>query len=350
MGHSTRTPIKGVQYFFYKTIYLANNNITGPPEHALTSLEHYTLLPYINRAKSLPITYQPIRTSSWNNSIYSSKPNPMPTFVYITKQCCQDAQQQGFSDLVVQQAQRIRQHQMPVGLRHFRSDFFRKRIAHHGRLVVKRKYLAGHTIYIFTRLFTRGDNRYEQFLNDVRLGNCEAYDNLLPSDEQLKDWLKKETAEQPTAPLIEMTEIERQLLYDALNPRIDDELGMIAESIRWINTMSSPQMKERRLFARRVVEEIVTEPPPEDSQTRTKSQEGLTIFYAYYPEWKYWYLYDIHINGQTANTDDRTQVYPQTKEELLQASGRIFPVYFVLEENIWLDIQDSREANLALSP
>ncbi|RME33690.1 MAG: hypothetical protein D6794_11335, partial [Deltaproteobacteria bacterium] len=139
------------------------------------------------------------------------------------------------------------------------------------------------------------------------------------------------------------------MLHQALSPIEDDAAGMIAESIRWVQKISREDPNIRSGI-RRALESLITTPQPLNSagQAKYHERDGYTIQYACFPDRKYWFLLDYFTSGSARRIREEHNV--QSHEELLRESARLYPAYLVLEDPEWQKIEDSRDANLALSP
>lgn len=282
----------------------------------------------------------------------------MALYVYITKECKEDAANYSRYDEMMRLRDRVEQTQRTCHLDNFPpSNYLKKRFDRQIRLVADCRTISvggeEHVVLSFLRTYVRGSKDYIRFLkNPDDFG--ERILAPLVSDESLREFLTMRLRDEPVPPKAPPSEVESHFLYRFLGSdpnRSADEF--VCESEHWIQCTNDKRIKDRLVLLCGSLAEIIDAKPDET----VRAVREYSLVFRWFPRLSKFFLAGI-AHGQ----DERQKLeneyahiltapaHEVTEEELLKNSARAYPSYIVFGEDDWMDIQKDVEANLALSP
>jgi hypothetical protein len=273
-------------------------------------------------------------------------------YVYFTNQCKVDAETHGVYKDVEKLAQKLEAEQTPRGLEHFPPPYLKKCMGKHGRLVIEEHRNGDDTVLCFTRYFIRGNSEYDAFYRDTS-GYYEK--NKVPK-EDIEVFLE-ERKKQPILHKEPLSDIESAYLqYTSASNYKED--GAFMESYDWFERISQNWAKD---YLSRYYDLIVEieEKIESDQQTIISHDKNnnIKILYRRFSDQKRTFLIapidpkkpndEVELRKKYKNILDVLQV---DHEEIVRCSRRAYPSIITYDETIWVRVQNSLEANLALSP
>jgi hypothetical protein len=177
------------------------------------------------------------------------------------------------------------------------------------------------------------------------------------TDDEIERFLESRRSQPVVVPLPQPNEIEIQYLQ-ALSGRHYSDEGAVLESRDWCERASQPWITDYRVWYYELVEEMVTKPKDGLALLAHHSNSKIKILYRYFPKYKKFFLIaqlnpDLPSDEGTLRSryTEIVDMHQDVSEEfLLRHSHRAYPAILALDDRIWMDIQKSEAANLALSP
>ncbi|WP_456429963.1 hypothetical protein [Rhodocaloribacter sp.] len=234
--------------------------------------------------------------------------------------------------------------------------FLKKNVGRRGRLIIEERTMDGDIVYCCLRVLIRGGADYDAFMRD----QGRFHDQYAPSDEEVASYLKQRKEEKPIEPLPDVSTPEH-LYLSSLSRSPQRQDGVVLESREWVERISKRVRRELRIRYGDLVQELVSDTEQPDDQTVFSNEDDprFRILYRYFPKQKLWFIIapldmenpdedEQHLRDRyrrVLEADEAT-----IGERLLQEGFRSYPALITLDTDLWLNTQDSEEANLSLSP
>ena len=272
-------------------------------------------------------------------------------YVYFTDQCRQDATRHGVTSDIKEFAEKLERDQSTRGLERFPPPYLKKNIGRQGRLLIEEHYIDADIVLCLAQYLIRGSSEYERF---YKTPTHPPKKNKIPAKD-VKVFLEKRKQSGSIDPKKSLSDNEQIYLQSPSTPhhKIDDIVYM--ESYEWFERISQSWAKDSLV---RYYELIEFGKLPEDQTVVSHEKNtNIKILYRYFPEDRRTFLIapiDRH------NPNDEKELRKKYKtildpeqvnlEELGRSSRRAYPSIIACDEDTWIRVQDSNEANLALSP
>ncbi|MBD2482794.1 hypothetical protein [Planktothrix sp. FACHB-1365] len=275
-------------------------------------------------------------------------------YVCLTEQCRIDATKYGVIQDIEKFAEKLKKDQSTRGLDRFPKPYWKKSMAR-GRIVIEEYPLSEDKIILgLSRFFMRGsdDREYEpsykdteSFWNKNKVSGSEI--------EAFLDTIKKT----PIPPKKQLSEIESQYLQSISSSYLTDE-PVFLESYDWVDRISQDYIKHHISRYSDLSKNIAFEEfAPNQDLIKHATNPNIQILYRYFPEHKRILLISpLNKNKQ----DDEKELREKYKDILVNSqveldtiirwSRRAYPSIIVCDEEVWIQVQNTAEANLALSP
>ncbi len=277
----------------------------------------------------------------------------MSTFyVYITEQCREDARKHNVLNNVQNLAKKIEEEQSDRGLEHYPPPYRKKVMGRPGRLVIEEHHSGDDIVLCFARYFIRGSSEYEAFYKDTQ----DYYDRNKISNEEIEQFLqgrkKKPVRKKPS-----LTDAELSYLQSTNFSHYTDD-GAVLESYDWFERMSQGWAKKYLSRYYDLIVEIEDGNLPEGTDTLSHPNNAqIKILFRSFPEYKRTFLIAPIDNNKEGDEEELRKKYSHILssdkveiDELVRHSRRAYPSIITYDENIWISVESSNEANLALSP
>jgi len=286
----------------------------------------------------------------------------MALYTYITEDCEEDLSTHDFANVVEKFANRIEKDQAIGSVDRYPRPFLKKNVGRHGRLIIEERREGEDTVYCFLRALIRGDSEYDSFMTLCDEGNAQAYlDKYAPTDSEIKFWLEERQAKTPVEPLPTLSSAEYGYLNGiSVTSKGTDE--SVVESREWVKRISHEEVpRELRVRYGDILQDLVSqsEPDPKETIAVSKENDRYRILYRYFPKFHKWFLV-APLNVDDIEEDERKlrdnyarifNIEENSANELMLQEGlRSYPTLITIDEKLWLNTQESEEANLALSP
>ncbi|MEX2489235.1 MAG: hypothetical protein WD356_06850 [Pseudomonadales bacterium] len=286
----------------------------------------------------------------------------MALYTYTTQECEEDLRTHDFTSVVEKFAERIEDEQALGSVQRYPHPFLKRNIGRHGRLIMEERRIGEDTVYCFLRALIRGDGDYDNFMTLCDEGNAQTYlDKYAPPDVAITAYLRDRQQDDPVEPLPELSPKEYGYL-NGISAGANGADESIVESRTWVERISREQVqRELRVRYGDLLEELVFDSDPDPAQTLVMSEidNRYRILYRYFPKFGKWFIV-APLDPDDPDEDERKlrdtygRIFQIDEEDandlMLQEGLRSYPIIITLNEQLWLNTQESEEANLALSP
>lgn len=270
----------------------------------------------------------------------------------MSEQCKEDARTHGVLPNVERLAKKLEQDQSPAGLERFPLPYLKKPMARRGRLIIEEHKFGEDLLLCFARYFIRGSAEYEMFSSDA-----EAYyrSNQLPTKDLLE--YLEERRREPQISKPQLSEAEAAYLQHVSGYSAHSS-GAIMESYEWFERIANPdEFNDLSRYYDLIVDIIDRRFAEGEDTVSHPNNRNIKVLFRKFPEYNLTYLIaPLHAN----EPDDERLVREKykwvlsdavvEKEEIVKESRRAYPETIAFDEEPWKQIQQSVEANLALSP
>ncbi|MBD2185585.1 UvrD-helicase domain-containing protein [Aerosakkonema funiforme] len=279
-------------------------------------------------------------------------------YVYLTKQCSDDATNHGVIEDIKKFAEKLEKDQSTRGLDPFPKPYWKKAVAK-GRIVIEEYPLNEEDIILLclSRYFVRGDREYELFCEDPeKFGNKNKI-----SESEVKEIIEQRK-QQPITPKQDLSHIELQYLQSTSSHHLTDDVVFL-ESYDWVERISQEDIKDYLLryydlIFNSLISKIADgEWTSEGDLVEDSKNSKIKILYRYFPEHRRILLISP-LNAN--NNNDQEELREKYKdilgnsqvelEKIVRRSRRAYPSLITYFDDTWMQVQKSAEANLALSP
>lgn len=284
----------------------------------------------------------------------------MTTFyVYITDQCKSDAARHGVINDIQKLADKLEDDQSARGLQRYYPSYRKKEMGTHGRLAIEEYDSDDDTIVLcFVRYFIKSSSEYNAFCQDIK----SYYDRNKVAESEIESFLV-ERKEKPVKIKPPLTLVETDYLQSASAHHYIDE-GAFLESYDWVERISKSWAKNYLSRYWDLIEKIDdgklakgVDIISHDKNTNVK------ILFRSFPEHNRVFLVAPIDPRKEGDEQEMREKYSDRnkysdlltassvdKKELISKSRRAYPTIITYQEDIWIQVENSIEANLALSP
>ena len=276
-------------------------------------------------------------------------------YVYVTEQCKKDAVPHGgdVSESIEEFAHKLENAQNTHGLARFPNRYLTKKIVgRQGRLVIEECIRGDDIVLCFARYLIRGNADYDLFAKDRQKFNER---NGVPS-ENVDKFLKGRMHE-PVKSKLELSDAEQGYLQPTAYDNDTNDREFL-ESYDWVEQISQDWAKNFLLRYHELVVEVVNVNLPEGQYLLEHPKNTkIKMLFRRFPEHKCTFLIAPIDSNKPSNEKDLREKYGDIlsaervdMEELIRRSRRAYPEIITYDEDIWMRVEKSAEANLALSP
>ena len=282
----------------------------------------------------------------------------MALYSFITKQCNSDLQKHGLIDSARKYAAKIESTQSPGPVDQYPFPFLKKNLRKHFRLIMEERRVGEDVVYCFLRVFQRSDSEFHRFTNLTEPGQIHLFfEKYGPSSDEILAYLYERRTQNRVDPLPGISHTEHAYLLGLSNDKKKVNLSIV-ESRTWVERISTNINQELRLEYYKLLHDLLW--GPQLAAIHTVSGKGrFWILYRYFPRTQTLFLVapleprskdkdETELRKRyhhifTANTDNIDTV-------IRQEGLRAYPRIVTADKNLWLDVQQNKEANLSLSP
>lgn len=271
----------------------------------------------------------------------------MALLVTITDECQEDIRNHSIQKEVNLFKNRLLESQRTSFFDNFPPPYLKKRFKRQLRLIASEQRVGDDIVIVFCRILVRGQGEYGKFLEAPK-DYGDKYFAPLISHDKLQELIEQFKTEANFIKKNELSESESNFLWSLVG-REDAYIGdyFVYESYKWMQSVQDENIQKRLIKIPSVLISVI------DKNLEVKSMpvdSNFDIVFNLVPQEKILLLVDI-IQKKDHNTDDLKELCNLSdRESINQLSGRSYPSIFLSDEDIWIDIENNKEANIALSP
>jgi hypothetical protein len=279
----------------------------------------------------------------------------MTLFVYITESCRDDASTHGMISEVDGLRQKVEEKQNTSQFDRFPSPYLVKKKlgSRQGRLIAEEREIGEHVVIVFLAVMIRGSREYASGFGADPQVYGETHFRHLVDQEKLADFVEARTSRDPVTPKQAPSDEEYSLLYTAFaDPGAIGTGAMVFETREWVDAISQDRIAKQLPYLTKPVTNALSGP----DRLSFHPVDGKK-------DWGVWaYRADDKVVLMTPSTDGTAAQSEEVAKSLalafdakgtaaiLRASRRAYPQIVLADDELWLDLEREREANLALSP
>jgi len=227
-------------------------------------------------------------------------------------------------------------------------------------LIAHQYHVGEHLVVVFLRMLVRGSSDYNQgFLNDPK-GYGDRYLAPLVDMAKIEKWLEDQISEAPPPEKQEPTEDERRYLWEVLGKEAPNGTEvLVCESEDWVRTVTDKKMRNKLVLLAEPLLEASENGTDEQCTIPVQNRSDLRIVGRYFPEHAKLFLAATVSDPSEAAVKRVRDRYSSilsaestavTEKLILQHSMRAYPNELLLDEDLWIDVEQDEASNLALSP
>ena len=268
----------------------------------------------------------------------------MKFFAAFTDECFKDANRLSLISELENIVNKVEHNQTAKFFEKYKSPAVVKRAGGY-RFIGYEKIFGEIVFIVLLKILVKGKQEYDKFCEDSDL-YCKR---LLPDDQ----WFLNKINEKEKLNIREkasLNEIEEKYLF---TPITDDFEGsiLIYESYKFIQDIKKSDYKTQVAeIIRNLIEDKTS---LSDTKKSHSSYSHLVLYFKFFPNLGLIFLYQIvnTSSNDNFNKDEFEKICENVndKESILKYSYRSYPEYVLYDNDIWLDIQNEAEGNLALS-
>ena len=267
----------------------------------------------------------------------------MKIFADFTEDCLRDAKPFSLENELMNIIAKIEKQQNAKFLEKYKSPAMVKRAGKY-RFIAYEKIFGDITFIVFLRVLLKGKEEYTNFCKDSEL----YIHKYLPDD----NWFQIKIAEKNNNDIKEkpqLSEVEEKYLFQSVKDNSSLSL-MIYESNKWIASIRKSDYKTQY---GEIIREILENPAKNSECIANHGTYKIQVIYKYIEAENILYLYDATNESEKVKLDEKIledlEQISFNKESVLKNSYRSYPEYVLYDPDVWLEIQNETEGNLALS-
>lgn len=268
----------------------------------------------------------------------------MQYFSTYTDDCLKDAQKFNLTDELNNLVFKIEKNQTSKFLEKYRSPALVKRAGAY-RFVGYELIIQDKILIIFLRILHKGKKDYDEFCKN----SDEFCKKILPDSSWIDSIILQKNnlgiKEKP-----DLSELEKSYLFTPIPDSFDDSL-MIYESKKFTEGI---QKSDYKIHFSEIIRDILEEKDSNNNHSKKhKKNDNLVIYYILNEKINVLFLFQALNTNKNEKFDEynfsRILNSMNSIESIMKESFRTYPSYILYDENIWLEIQEESEGNLALS-
>lgn len=284
----------------------------------------------------------------------------MALFVHTTEECERDILRHALTKEVDNfRERRLIKTQNPNLLERYAGTPYRKKqFTRQIRLIAYQHIIDEHIIIVFLKLMVRGSEEYRSFIKD-RKGYGDRYFRPYIDPGALKEWLD-EQLQRPLPPQRPTpTDDEKKYLWHVLGEHSQGGTPVfVCESEDWVRAVTEKQMQNKLVLLTNSILEASEKGVNDDCIIPVEGRGDIKIIGRFFPQHSRLFLASVMTTDMGDEHAVRERYAPilagdagdVTDEAILQHSIRTYPNELLLDEDLWIDVEQDKASNLALSP
>jgi tetratricopeptide (TPR) repeat protein len=279
----------------------------------------------------------------------------MALFVYVTDQCREDARSHGIlADLEAFRGQ-VEERQSTSQFDPFPPPYMVKKKlgSRQGRLIAELREVGEHSAVVFLAVLIRGEHAYQEGFAVDPIGYGQQHFVGLAPQDILARFIDDRTRATPPPAKPEPSEAEYSFLYEAFAHQAQgsaDEL--VCETEEWVAQVRQERIAKQLALLCRPCAAALYGPPGLHFEPVPEKQ-GWGIWALRTERRMLLLTLTTESNAVHAETFSRRlaeQLAGKDGSTILRASRRAYPALILADDELWIDLEQESEANMALSP
>ncbi len=284
----------------------------------------------------------------------------MTFYVHISDICLKEAKEHHHEEEVGKLAQKLEEKQTIENLDSYGAYFVKKDFGRSYRLVIRKVYDGEDCLLVFWRFLPKSHKDYTDFYKNYDQ-YIETFDRDFSKENLNQVWTEKRRNDQSISVLPELTDKEKEFLYQELTFTKEHNDWMILESEDWwkrtsskANGASSHDQKDFSSYRSELHTLLLK--AIEDGENDYTGNEKVGILYQRLPVNKILFLIAPVFPRDEEDHNQLSRKYEDVfngnveQQKLARFARRSYPSIVVYDDQLWLEIQEEDDkANLALS-
>ena len=282
----------------------------------------------------------------------------MALYSFITKQCNSDIQKHGLVDSVTKYAAKIEYDQSVGSVDLYPHPFLKRNVRRHYRLIIEERQVGEDIVYCFLSVFQRSDSEYAQFMSMNKQGQLHLFSKkYAPGQNEIRSYLAERKSQNRVEPLPTLSPVEHTYLMGLTNAPDGTEQSIV-ESRTWVERITHNVKPGLRTEYFELIQNLLWEGEIDPAQT-VIGKGKYWILYRYFPKSEKLFIVGP-LEPKVKEKDENHlrerynrifQANDHVADQVIREEGlRSYPSIVTADKELWLDIQNSKDANLSLSP
>lgn len=279
----------------------------------------------------------------------------MSLLVYVTAACWRRAREHGLEEEVKRFEARVEESQSTSLFDPFPPPYLVKKKlgGRQARLIADHCTVLGHSVIRCLSIMTRASKDYKDFATDPRRYGTNKFDNVT-DDKQLEQFVAERTQGVEPPSKQSASDEEYGYLYGVFgHQESDSDSELVFETEEWLSNVSTDRMSTRLAFLCEPCQIAADKEEYGLHEVPVRTRPGWTVWA--YREPRRLLLLSL---GTDRNGDKAREYAHRITRELrsrmsdgvLRVSRRAYPALILADDDLWIDLEKDRLANLALSP
>jgi len=292
--------------------------------------------------------------------------HPMAIYVYAAEACREEARKHSVEPQLDRIIKKVESDQSYSQFQPFPAPFLVKKKfgMYSGRLIAQVEEVAGNVVVVLLAFMLRGSKEYKDrggFYNDPNM-YAEQHFRSRYKTEELARFVAQKEQEPPVASKPALEEQESLILYNALSASQGTTEHSFCDGRAWLEAISQKTISNRKQSIHKHIEGLMVDwaatapdAAPGGKVSVLPDSNNLHVWTRLFPDLGIRLLIAVGTAAEIrekveAKTKEIVDTVSPAKEQVLRISARLYPELVVLSYDLWAQLQDDEESNLALSP
>lgn len=290
----------------------------------------------------------------------------MAIYVYAAEACREEARKHSVEPQLDRIIKKVESDQSYSQFQPFPAPFLVKKKfgMYSGRLIAQVEEVDGNVVVVLLAFMLRGAKEYKDrggFYNDPNK-YAEQHFRSRYKTEDLARFVAQKEQEPPVASKPALEEQESLILYNALSASQGTTEHSFCDGRAWMAAISQKTISNRKQSIHKHIEGLIgswdassPDAAPGGQVSVLPDSNNLHVWTRLFPELGIRLLVAVGTASEIKDkVDEKTkeivEMATPAKEQVLRISVRLYPELVVLSYDLWAQLQDDEDSNLALSP
>lgn len=290
----------------------------------------------------------------------------MAIYVYATEACREEARKHSVEPQLDRIVNKVESDQSYSQFQPFPAPFLVKKKfgMYSGRLIAQVEEIGGNVVVVLLAFMLRGSKEYKDrggFYNDPNK-YAEQHFRSRYKTEDLARFVAQKEQEPPVASKPALEEQESLILYNALSASQGTTEHSFCDGRAWMAAISQKTISNRKQSIHKHIESLLIDwtssspdAAPGGQVSILPDSNNLQVWTRLFHDLGIRLLVAVGTAAEIkekvdAKTKEIVDTVSPAKEQVLRISNRLYPELVVLSYDLWAQLQDDEDSNLALSP